>query len=335
MLFATDMSALEALSASVTLVFAAAGLGDAVTGMRCGNSVWANLAPCILKTLEPNRVRFMHLYFTLVGMLEFSGFAFASFILHPAVTLISYVPATMIYAFFSIKANSDDVVLIVTCFLVCLACPPTWFYSWNHFGFVISPKTASAVLPHALTWTLLGVYQFVRHAAWVALCFTELPRGIAPWGTLQRPMGFSVMKEAFIEPLLLFLAFSKVMQVLCSFFFQRHRDDISFSYIMFFWISLGMALISSTWDKFDCSILFPHHEGIVWARPTTPSVQRCSWAMRHHCQHWYWWILGSSFPKRLVASHHQVRYCHIVFVFGCFSLYCSSKKTGFLIGKLA
>eukprot|EP00434_Breviolum_minutum_P046437 symbB.v1.2.042002.t1/scaffold9009.1/size4427/1 len=89
MLFATDMSALEALSASVTMVFAAAGWGDVLTGICCGHSVYANLAPCILKTLEPNRVRFMHLYFTLVGMLEFSGFAFASFILHPAVTLIS------------------------------------------------------------------------------------------------------------------------------------------------------------------------------------------------------------------------------------------------------
>ena len=226
MLFATDMSALEALSASVTMVFAAAGLGDVATGVCCGHSVYANLASCILKTLEPNRVRFMHLYFTLVGMLEFSGFAFVSFVLHPAVTLISFVPAAMIHAFFYAKANN---LYYVKTILNCLVAPALWFTSWNHFGFVISPKTASYVLPDALTWTVLGVYQSVRHAAWVALCFTDLPRGIAPWGTLQRPMGFSVMKEEFIEPLLLFFVFSKVMQVLCSFFFQRHRDDISFS----------------------------------------------------------------------------------------------------------
>ena len=250
MLFATDMSALEALSASVTMVFAAAGWGDVLTEICCGHSVYANLAPCILKTLEPNRVRFMHLYFTLVGMLEFSGFAFASFILHPAVTLISFVPAAVIHGCFHAKANGDDVVQIVKSILHCLVAPAVWFTSWNHFGCVLSPKTASAVLPGPYSGTLLGVYKFVPHAALVAFCFTELPRGIAPWGTLQRPMGFSVMKEAFIEPLLLFLAFSKVMQVLCSFFFQRHWDDISFLYIIFFWISLGMALISSTWDKF-------------------------------------------------------------------------------------
>lgn len=231
MLFATDMSALEALSASVTMVFAAAGLGDVATGVRCGHSVYANLASCILKTLEPNRVRFMHLYFTLVGMLEFSGFAFVSFVLHPAVTLISFVPVAMIFALgYAATAHDHYVVKFVTAFWAGLAYPALWFMSWNHFGIVISPKTASYVLPHALTWTVLGVYQSVRHAAWVALCFTDLPRGIAPWGTLQRPMGFSVMKEAFIEPLLLFFVFSKVMQVLCPFFFQRHRDDIiSFS----------------------------------------------------------------------------------------------------------
>ena len=233
MLFATDMSALEALSASVTMVFAAAGWGDVLTGICCGHSVYANLAPCILKTLEPNRVRFMHLYFTLVGMLEFSGFAFASFILHPAVTLISFVPAAVIHGCFHAKANGDDVVQIVKSILHCLVAPAVWFTSWNHFGCVLSPKTASAVLPGPYSGTLLGVYKFVPHAALVAFCFTELPRGIAPWGTLQRPMGFSVMKEAFIEPLLLFWLLARLCKFCAHFSFRGTGMTFHF-YISFF-----------------------------------------------------------------------------------------------------
>ncbi|CAE7731085.1 unnamed protein product [Symbiodinium sp. CCMP2592] len=40
----------------------------------------------------------------------------------------------------------------------------------------------------------------VRFITWTALCFRDLPQGLAPFGSLGRPMGLPVLRQKFLEP---------------------------------------------------------------------------------------------------------------------------------------
>ncbi|CAE7568060.1 unnamed protein product [Symbiodinium sp. CCMP2456] len=150
-----------------------------------------------LKAARPTKAAMLSLWYFCTFAAELAAFSVVSATLHPFVTLPGYVLGAVANGAAQWWSGDNGIVSVkmatvraigLSCISVALAMaggPNRTFVKSAPFG---GPGWIPAV------------FILIRFVAWAGLCFLDLPHGLLPLGSLNRPMGFPVLQAKFLRP---------------------------------------------------------------------------------------------------------------------------------------
>ncbi|CAE7684657.1 unnamed protein product [Symbiodinium microadriaticum] len=150
----------------------------------------AKAGAAALKAVRPVKAAMLTAWYFGAFAAELAGFAVASATLHPILTMPGYFLANGAAGCWVGSAEFLNAVA-GSCLMV---------------AFAMAGAQTKSLLPNTIgaaprgPGLLSAVCILIRFISWTALCLLDLPQGVAPLGSLGRPMGLPVLREKFLEP---------------------------------------------------------------------------------------------------------------------------------------
>jgi hypothetical protein len=204
----SSLSRFQASSACVGLLLSVKAVAQA--HLDCHDCM---LKPEACRALAPWKVRGVFAWRILGAVAELSAFAISARVFHPCVAIVTHLPNFAI-TFRTLRSNGRTL---------------DYDFLSGLFMNTIYGKT-EAVCIWRLNLNLDNPYAMLacavlRFVFCTSLCLlVDLPHGIGPWWSLQRPMGSAVFREVFIQPSLIVL--EAAWPCLTSLMHYASSDDV-------------------------------------------------------------------------------------------------------------
>ena len=163
------------------------------TPFKVGQAAKADAAA--LRAVRPVKAALLLTWYFGAFAAELAGFAVASATLHPVITMPAYLLGAVANASAAWWGGSAEFLNAVagSCLGVGLAMAGLQTKSFLKND---EAKVAGGGGPGSIP----ALWILIRFISWTALCLVDLPQGVAPLGSLARPMGLPVLREKFLEP---------------------------------------------------------------------------------------------------------------------------------------
>ncbi|CAE7941220.1 unnamed protein product, partial [Symbiodinium necroappetens] len=148
-----------------------------------------------LRAVRPVKAAMLSAWYFGAFAAELAGFAVASATLHPVLTLPGYFLGAVANGAAAWWGRSAEFLgaAAFSCLGVAFAMAG---FQTKSFLKNDEAKVAGGGGPGMIP----AVWILMRFISWTALCLVDLPQGVAPLGSLARPMGLPVLREKFLEP---------------------------------------------------------------------------------------------------------------------------------------
>ncbi|CAE7568051.1 unnamed protein product [Symbiodinium sp. CCMP2456] len=145
-----------------------------------------------LKAVCPGKAMMVSAWYFGAFAAELAAFALVSATLHPLATLPGYLLGAAANGVAAWSSGSDRFLVLTasSCVLVSTAMAGGQTQSFWQSHIFAGPGPG---------W-IPAAFILIRFVAWAGLCFLDLPHGLLPLGSLNRPMGLPVLQAKFLRP---------------------------------------------------------------------------------------------------------------------------------------
>jgi len=184
------LTPLQACSALYGLLSSAKVMAEGRLAMEVLNGT--NAEPYAFKAVRPVKAALFTAWYFCAFAGELAAFAVVSATLHPCATLPGYLLGAAADGVAAVWGGLPVAKALGTTALSMIAVPCAMAGTQTKSFFGSNDPPGPGAIP--------ATFIFARFFAWAALCCLDLPQGILPVGSLGRPMGLTVLRQNFLEP---------------------------------------------------------------------------------------------------------------------------------------